>query len=153
MMVNQRQYSIFTSFLVIVFRRTNIDYDKKKHSALDCLIDITTAMKCAKRGQTIYISKFALFNLFFSLLFPHILLILLFGHAFSTYSVLSIADPLSNWEITHRNYTISVHSHNAPHHHRYYADNRALWYVTIHWKVVIFHLNAGFSTATFMHTR
>lgn len=58
-----------------------------------------------------------------------------------------------NWEIIHRNYTICSSSicvsytnyhHQHQHHwhhrqHRYYADNRALWYVTIHWKVLISH--------------
>lgn len=39
-----------------------------------------------------------------------------------------------------------LYTSTMPHHHRYYADNRALWYVTIHWKVLIFHSNAAFLT-------
>lgn len=108
-----------------------------KHAALDCIIDITTANeKCIKRGQTIYILKFALFiRSYFS--------IHLSTHA--TWSNNSQTN-IQNGKIIHCNYTIfSARAQCQLTIIVIMLIIRALWYVTIHWKVLIFHLNITFS--------
>lgn len=89
-------------FCHCIFHQPNINSDREKEKeeknvALDCIIDVTAAIKCIGRGQTIYNTKFALFICSFCL----------FGMVVAGIQhVLMMDDPLSKWEIIHRNYTI-----------------------------------------------
>lgn len=90
---------------------------------------------------------------------------LFFVRAFSTYFI--VDDPLSklgNHSSQLHNllefnvyavYQLARQHQQHWHHrqHRYYADNRALWYVTIHWKVLIFHSNNAFCNSSSINTR
>lgn len=96
-------FLLFNIIFVIVYfiNRTLTLIGKKekeeKNVALDCIIDVTAAIKCIGRGQTIYNTKFALFICSFCL----------FGMVVAGIQhVLMMDDPLSKWEIIHRNYTI-----------------------------------------------
>lgn len=96
-------FLLFNIIFVIVYfiNRTSTPIGKKekeeKNVALDCIIDVTAAIKCIGKGQTIHNMKFALFICSFCL----------FGMVVAGIQhVLMMDDPLSKWEIIHRNYTI-----------------------------------------------